>query len=93
MTSPAHAWDRLKRSCRQRWQEPDKHQHFWASALLTLAALWLYPPAIAYSAVWLVGLAKEVWDHFYGSGFCRIDMLANGLGIASAALGFQLVTG
>ncbi len=93
MTFAISAWVKLARRVRQRWREPDKQQHFWASALLSLAALWLYPPIVAFVAVGLVGLAKEVWDHFYGSGFCRIDMIANGLGIGCAALGFLVVSG
>lgn len=28
-----------------------------------------------------VGLLKELWDHYYGSGFCWADLVANKIGI------------
>jgi uncharacterized protein YfiM (DUF2279 family) len=34
----------------------------------------------------LIGLAKECWDHYWGSGFCWLDMLANTMGIAAGSV-------
>lgn len=86
MATTAIHWTALKGFCIRRWAEPDKRQHFWVSAHLTLAGLWLYPPEVAYGGIFLVGLLKEIWDHFLGSGFCRLDILANGLGIGFVAI-------
>lgn len=86
MATTSLHWNALKVFCLRRWAEPDKHQHFWASAYLTLAGLWLYPPEVAYAGVICVGLVKEIWDHFLGSGFCHHDILANLLGIGFVAI-------
>ncbi|XOZ33087.1 hypothetical protein ACMDCT_12830 [Halomonadaceae bacterium KBTZ08] len=75
--------------------ETDKHQHFTVS--LALAALAMHTPVAAPAAViatLAVGLAKEAWDHYLGSGFCWLDMTANALGATSgAALVVLLRTG
>lgn len=66
------------------YHEYDKRQHFAYSFVIMLAVgLWLnvWPSVFC---VLLIGLAKEVWDHFWGSGFCWIDMIANLLGILAA---------
>lgn len=68
----------------QHYHEEDKRQHFgYSFVLLLLAALWLNLWSAA-SLVLLIGLVKEVWDHYWGSGFCWIDMAANVLGILVA---------
>jgi len=33
-----------------------------------------------------IGLAKELWDRRYGTGFCWYDMLANALGMATGLI-------
>jgi len=67
------------------YHEEDKRQHFgYSFVLMLLAAPWLSLWA-AIAVVLLIGLLKEVWDHFWGSGFCWIDMTANVFGILSAA--------
>jgi hypothetical protein len=67
-------------------QETDKQQHFgYSLILLLLAAIWLHTWQ-AVVLVLLVGLLKEIWDHYWGSGFCWIDMAANGLGVVVALL-------
>lgn len=79
------------------YQEEDKRQHFGVSLLLFILCLLpcalLYPfwPGLALAAAvtLLVGLGKEVWDHFYGSGFCWFDMAANAAGIG---LGIAVVS-
>ncbi len=49
-----------------------------------LGALLLTCPIEAFFLVLLVGLLKECWDHYYGSGFCLYDVSANlaGQGVA-----------
>ena len=70
--------------------ERDKQQHFAVCLalviVLTTAGLKL---SSAMLATMLVGLAKEVWDRVYGSGFCWFDMLANLLG---ALAGVSIIT-
>jgi uncharacterized protein YfiM (DUF2279 family) len=71
-------------------QEHDKRQHFgYSLALLLLGAL-LLPLWSAIVLVVVVGLAKECWDHYWGSGFCWLDMLANMVGIAAGSAFFCL---
>lgn len=73
----------------RRVREHDKQQHFGYSLVILLAlSLALGQPLLALFMTLLIGLAKEVWDHFYGSGFCWVDMLANLVGIA---VGWPLV--
>lgn len=62
-------------------REEDKHQHIMWSFWLTLAARVLWPAPWALAAVLLVGLAKELWDSRFGSGFCWFDMVGNLIGI------------
>ena len=66
-------------------REYDKRQHFSYSFVLMLLFAFFTGLIGAFIAVALIGLAKEVWDHFYGSGFCWIDMAANSLGMGVAA--------
>jgi hypothetical protein len=74
--------------------EEDKIKHMAWSFCLTLMALAVLSPVLAFGAVFLIGLAKECWDHFYGSGFCWFDMMGNLIGIAAAlALGSLFIYG
>jgi len=61
-------------------REEDKIKHMVWSFWLTWGALLLLAPVLALSAVFLLGLAKECWDKFYGSGFCFYDMTGNLVG-------------
>jgi hypothetical protein len=72
---------RFVRAVPARMREEDKRKHVAWSFWLILAALVFMPAAQAFVLVFLIGLAKEFWDHFYGSGFCLFDMLGNALGI------------
>lgn len=79
-----HSLGSLSERLIRHYHEEDKRQHFgYSFVLLLLAALWLNLWS-AVSLVLLIGLVKEVWDHFWGSGFCWIDMAANVLGILVA---------
>ena len=61
--------------------EEDKRKHVaWSFWLLLLAGSFLSPWQ-AFVLVFLIGLGKECWDRFYGSGFCFYDMIGNMLGI------------
>ncbi|ARU54998.1 multipass membrane protein [Oleiphilus messinensis] len=65
--------------------EEDKQKHFWYSFWIVVLML---PFTSLFGAVltsFFVGVGKEIWDHFYGSGFCWYDMLANAVGITLAA--------
>jgi hypothetical protein len=67
-------------------REEDKVKHMVWSFWLTLVALMLVSPPLAFIAVFLLGLAKECWDARYGSGFCWFDMTGNLIGSVSALL-------
>ena len=73
-------------------QEEDKIQHMRWSFGLLLGALLFMTPLQAFVAVLLVGLAKEIWDLRYGSGFCMYDMAGNMIGcLGGLALGGALM--
>jgi len=72
-------------------QEYDKRQHFFYSLALMLVATLVLQIWGAALVVVLIGLAKECWDHYWGSGFCWLDMLANTMGIAAGSILFWLV--
>lgn len=61
-------------------READKIKHMVWSFWLTSGAMLLLAPVLALSAVFLLGLAKECWDEFYGSGFCFYDITGNLVG-------------
>ena len=72
-------------------REEDKIKHMAWSFGLTLMALAVLSPVLAFGAVFLVGLAKECWDKYYGSGFCFYDMIGNLIGsLAGLFCGFLL---
>ena len=74
-------------------QEEDKRKHIVWSFWLILVALLFLPVAEAFIAVFMIGLAKECWDHFYGSGFCLFDILGNLLGSIIGTLLFLAISG
>ncbi len=93
MTSKQLQGDYLTGSCAHffaalpgKLREDDKRKHIVLSFWLTLLALYFVPTLTAFVLVFLVGLAKECWDHFYGSGFCLFDMVGNLLGSTFALL-------
>lgn len=69
---------------RKRMTEQDKILHIRYSAGIMLASYVFLPVMYAIMFTFLVGLLKECWDHYYGSGFCLYDMLANMIGILSS---------
>jgi len=64
--------------------EPDKILHIQYSAGIMLVSAVLLPIVYAFIFTFVVGLLKECWDHYYGSGFCLYDMLANMIGIVGS---------
>lgn len=72
------------RSLFKKLHEEDKVKHFAVSFWLTVVANFQFSLVIAFFSVLFIGLLKEVWDHFYGSGFCFYDIFANCLGIVVA---------
>ena len=72
-------------------REEDKIKHMVWSFCLTLMALAVLSPVLAFGVVFLLGLAKEWWDKYYGSGFCFYDMTGNLIGsLAGLLFGFLL---
>ena len=77
-------------------READKRKHVARSFWLILLVLAFMPIASALVLVFLIGLAKACWDHFFGSGFCFYDMTGNFLGSAfglSVAFVFTRIVG
>lgn len=71
--------------------EEDKIKHMVWSFCTTLIALGVMSTVLAFGTVFLLGLAKECWDKYYGSGFCFYDVTGNLIGILAGLLcGFML---
>lgn len=70
--------------------QEDKRQHFLYSFFFLLLFMVFLPAPWAVLSAFMVGLGKEVWDHFHGSGFCWFDMQANLMGIAMGLLVWPL---
>jgi hypothetical protein len=64
--------------------QPDKRQHVACSFVIYVAACAVLPTALALVLTLLVGLVKEVWDKYFGTGFCYYDLLSNCIGIGLA---------
>lgn len=77
---------RVYSSCHCFCFERDKQQHFWLSLAIVLLALPLVGFGLAVCVSASAGLAKEIWDHYYGTCFCGYDLLADALGIGAATL-------
>lgn len=67
-------------------RQEDKRKHMVWSFVLVVASLSLLPIWIATLLVFFLGLAKEVWDEYFGSGFCVYDILSNCFGISLGLL-------
>jgi len=72
------------------FREKDKRQHFFYSCLLLWGTLIFFDISHAFLIVLLIGLIKEIWDHFYGQGFCWKDMGANVLGSSAGSLSWSM---
>ena len=70
----------------EKLREEDKVKHIVWSFWLTLAALCFWSALLSFTAVFVLGLAKECWDLRYGSGFCFFDMAGNFLGSSAGLL-------
>jgi hypothetical protein len=70
----------------------DKVQHILCSFGLVAICLLVMPPLQALFLVGLIGFAKEVYDHFFGSGFCLYDMGGNAIGMAVGMMTFWVLS-
>lgn len=66
--------------------EIDKQKHIVVSFIIMMVSLCFFSILSSIFFTITIGIAKEIWDKNYGSGFCWYDMLANGLGIAIALI-------
>ena len=73
--------------------EEDKRKHFWVCFCLQFLFLPWLSLLQSISLALLIGVLKECWDQYYGSGFCWYDMLANTLGIVAGVLAFLILRG
>jgi len=71
--------------------EEDKRKHLLYSFFIMLALSALLGLTLAVILTALIGLVKEVWDHYYGSGFCWRDMAANGIAITAGLIAAALL--
>jgi hypothetical protein len=72
-------------------REEDKIKHiYWSFFILLFAMLFVSMPK-ALAVVMLLGLVKEIWDEYYGSGFCLFDMMGNLLGCLAGIACWNLI--
>jgi hypothetical protein len=69
-----------------KFREEDKIKHLRWSFWITAVALLFFTDLHSLLIAFAIGVIKEVWDHYYGSGFCLYDISANCLGIFLAFL-------
>lgn len=82
----------IAKKLRLKLKEEDKVKHIaWSFWITAFAMIFLSAQASVLLA-FLIGIAKEVWDHFFGSGFCWFDMLGNVVGIVFALIGYLFIT-
>ncbi|WP_310610301.1 hypothetical protein [Limnohabitans sp.] len=62
----------------------DKQQHVVCSFLIYLIAGVVVPVGVALVFTLFIGLLKEVWDKYFGTGFCYYDLLSNCIGVGLA---------
>jgi hypothetical protein len=77
---------------RKKMLEPDKILHIKYSAAIMLVSYIVLPMVVALVFTFLIGLLKECWDHYYGTGFCFYDMLANIIGILFSIGALKIIT-
>lgn len=66
--------------------QEDRIQHMAWSFWLLLGAAMLWPLPVAVLTVFFTGICKEIWDKYYGSGFCFYDLTGNCIGMLLALL-------
>jgi hypothetical protein len=64
----------------------DKHLHLVCSAALFLALNTLMATSDALYVTAIIGVIKEMYDHFFGSGLCLYDLLANAIGMTCGVI-------
>ena len=62
-------------------EQRDKQKHFKVCLGLGLVLLPVMGLLNSIILISLIGLTKEAFDHFYGSGFCWYDLQANMAGL------------
>ncbi|MDD5478447.1 hypothetical protein [Rhodoferax sp.] len=72
-------------------KEEDKIKHILWSFWLTAVALIFLSEPVSLFLVFLIGFFKEVWDRYYGSGFCLYDLFGNMIGILMAFMTYVVL--
>lgn len=81
-------------SLKRRALERDKQQHVALSYGLVLLFFFIIPSLpVAAAGTMSLGLCKEIWDKYHGSGFCWYDMLANAVGTGAGMATIVAFTG
>lgn len=68
--------------------QKDKFAHYWGSVALTFIGSMLFGPVIGIALALVAGIAKELYDEKWGTGFSRADLYADIVGIGCGALAF-----
>lgn len=62
-------------------KQEDKQKHIWYSFAIFIGCTFVFSVVSSFFLTLTVGVGKEIWDRYYGSGFCWYDMIANMIGI------------
>jgi uncharacterized protein YfiM (DUF2279 family) len=62
-----------------------------ASFMIMLISLFFLTIISSLVFTFAIGIAKEISDKYYGSGFCWYDMFANSIGIALAIVLYKII--
>lgn len=71
--------------------ETDKQQHILVSCIIMMACLVFMTFIPSFIVTFAIGIAKEIWDKIYGTGFCWYDMLGNMVGIVVAIALYPII--
>ena len=79
-------------SCVGHWlHQKDKQQHIVVSFCIMECNLIIFGLAQSVFLTFVIGFGKEVWDEYYGTGFCWYDILGNALGILVAIALYEII--
>ena len=71
--------------------QEDKQRHFFVCFILMLGFLPHTNVIFSVMITLVIGFLKEIWDVYFGTGFCWFDMSANVLGVLGALVYSKLI--
>ena len=79
-------------NCVVHWlHQKDKQQHIVVSFGIMESNLIFLGLAQSVFLTFAIGIGKEVWDEYYGTGFCWYDIIGKTLGILMAIVLHEII--